>query len=141
MKNVTLITDGACNPNPGAGGWAVILRYGEKKRELWGHAANTTNNRMEMQALIEGLSALKERCQVTVRTDSKLVITLCEKTGHRWLSGKRKKAPKNTDLLERMMELQAQHDVRFEWVRGHCGDPDNERADYLAESASRRRAV
>ena len=138
MKHVTLITDGACNPNPGRGGWAAILRYGDARRELSGGAEFTTNNRMEMQAVIAGLSAIKERCAVTVRTDSKLVITVCELTGPRWVSGKKKKTPKNSDLLLELMALMQKHEVTFEWVKGHNGDPDNERADYLAEEQCRR---
>lgn len=138
MKHVTLITDGACNPNPGRGGWAAILRYGEARRELTGGAPFTTNNRMEMTAVIEGLGAIRERCRVTIRTDSQLVITLAYKTGPKWLSGKRRKAPKNPDLVEALMAAIAKHDVTFEWVRGHSGDPDNERCDFLAEDQCRR---
>ena len=116
----------------------MIRRCGKAEREISGAADHTTNNRMEMQAVIEGLQVIRERCRVTVRTDSKLVIVLCEKTGPRWISGMKRKAPKNGDLVERLMELMTKHEVEFEWVRGHTGDPDNERCDHLAEMQSRR---
>ena len=131
-----LFTDGACRGNPGPGGWGVILRSGSHEKELFGGEQSTTNNRMELRAAIEGLTALKRPSRVTVTTDSQYVrqgIT-------QWIEGwKRnqwrtsaKKPVKNQDLWQLLDELTSRHEVTWEWVKGHSGHPDNELADALA---------
>ncbi len=133
---VEIWTDGACKGNPGRGGWGALLRHGRHQKELYGGEAETTNNRMELRAVIEALSALKRPCQVVVHTDSQYV----QKGMSEWMDGwKRrqwrtadKKPVKNADLWQQLDELVAQHEVRWQWVRGHAGDPGNERADQLA---------
>jgi ribonuclease HI len=136
VKRVTIYTDGACRGNPGPGGWGAVLRYGERERELHGGEALTTNNRMELTAAIRALAALNERCAVDLHTDSEYVrrgIT-------EWLPGwKRKgwrtadrKPVKNAELWQQLELEAARHDVRWHWVKGHSGDPMNERADGLA---------
>ena len=136
MKQVEIFTDGACRGNPGPGGWGVLMRYGDAERKLYGGAANTTNNRMELQAAIEGLKALKERCQVSVTTDSIYVkngITTWldgwKKTG--WKTAGRKPV-KNVDLWQALDEQNQRHDVEWHWVKGHSGHRENELADQLA---------
>ena len=137
MKNVNLYTDGACSGNPGPGGWGAILRYAEHERELCGGEEQTTNNRMELTAVIEGLSALKEPCKVLLCSDSTYVINSIQKG---WVYGWQRKGWKksdgspalNVDLWERLLPLLKKHDVTFEWVRGHTGHPENERCDRLA---------
>jgi ribonuclease HI len=136
MADVEIFTDGACSGNPGPGGWGAILRYRGIEKELSGGEALTTNNRMELMAAIRGLEALKRRCRVKVTTDSQYVrdgIT-------RWLPAWRargwrtadKKPVKNRELWQRLDEAAAAHDVEWEWVRGHAGHRENERADALA---------
>lgn len=133
---VELFSDGACRGNPGPGGWGVILRAGEREREFWGGEARTTNNRMELQAVISGLQALRRDCEVHIVTDSQYVM----KGVTEWMAGwKRRgwqtasKAPvKNRDLWEQLDRELARHRVTWEWTRGHSGHPDNERADALA---------
>ena len=135
-KTITLYTDGACSGNPGPGGWACVLVYKDKEKELSGGAPETTNNRMEMTAVIEGLKALKEPCDVELYTDSKYVLEGATK----WLQGwqekgwKRadKKAVLNVDLWQLLADLFAQHKITWHWVKGHAGDPYNERVDALA---------
>lgn len=139
MKKITLITDGACSGNPGPGGWAAILRYGAHERILTGGAAMTTNNRMEVQAALEGLKALKEPCAVTLITDSQYLSNAVEKGWlENWMSNgwrtANKKPVKNVDLWQELMALLERHTVRFEWVRGHNNHPDNERCDTLARA-------
>jgi len=137
LKNVNLYTDGACSGNPGPGGWGAILRYAEHERELCGGEEQTTNNRMELTAVIEGLSALKEPCKVLLCSDSTYVINSIQKG---WVYGWQRKGWKksdgspalNVDLWERLLPLLKKHDVTFEWVRGHTGHPENERCDRLA---------
>lgn len=137
MKHVDIYTDGACRNNPGRGGWGAILVYGNKEKELSGGEPMTTNNRMELSAVIAALSALKERCAVTLTTDSQYVVNAIEKG---WLdSWKRngwRKSDKskvlNVDLWEKLIDLLDTHDVSFVWVRGHNGHPYNERCDVLA---------
>ena len=137
MKKVELFTDGACSGNPGAGGWAAILRYGNHEKELSGGEAQTTNNRMELTAVIRGLAALNERCNVVVTTDSQYVVNGIEKG---WAAGwKRngwrkadKKPALNADLWDILLNLLELHDVSFRWVHGHQGHPENERCDALA---------
>ncbi len=140
MKEVELYTDGACSGNPGPGGWGAILRYGTRERELSGAAPQTTNNRMELMAVIEGLSALKEPCRVTVTTDSRYVADGMQKGWARdwqkrgWVK-KDKKPALNPDLWERLLSLCELHTVTFVWVRGHAEHPLNERCDKLAVAA------
>ena len=133
---VTVYTDGACRGNPGPGGWGALLISGDHERELWGGERATTNNRMELLAAIRALEALKQRCSVELHTDSVYVrngITSWLKSWKRrgWKTSNNT-AVKNRDLLEQLEQLAAQHDVDWRWVRGHAGDPGNERADQLA---------
>jgi ribonuclease HI len=137
MKTVTITTDGACHPNPGFGGWAAVLRFGTAMRELSGAEANTTNNRMELRAVVEAMSVLKEPCRVVVRTDSKNTIAWCRPKAFA-KAKKRERLPEAFALVEKYRAAAARHDVTFEWVRGHAGDPDNERCDLLANDARRR---
>ena len=136
MKEVEIFTDGACRGNPGPGGWGVLMRYGKVERELYGGEADTTNNRMELQAAIEGLSALKERCRVILTTDSVYVkngitswLDAWKKKG--WKTAARKPV-KNVDLWQALDEQNQRHQVHWCWVKGHSGHPENERADQLA---------
>ncbi len=136
MSIVTIYTDGACRGNPGPGGWGALLIFYETEKEIFGGVAETTNNRMELCACIEALDQLSRRCRVRVFTDSTYV-----KNGiQSWLSNwKRnnwktaaKKPVKNRDLWEKLDQLSAKHDIEWRWVKGHAGDPGNERADQLA---------
>ena len=136
MKQVQVFTDGACSGNPGPGGWGAVLRFGDKERELCGGADDTTNNRMELTAAIEGLRALNEPCEVVLTTDSTYV-----KDGiTRWLANWKKngwktaakKAVKNQDLWQELDQQTSRHAVQWQWVKGHSGHPENERADALA---------
>ena len=136
---VAIYTDGACSGNPGPGGWGAVLLHGEHRREISGASADTTNNRMELTAAIRALEALKRRSDVALYTDSTYV-----KDGiTRWLPGWKakgwrtaSKSPvKNRDLWEALDALVQRHDVTWHWVRGHSGDPENERADALAREA------
>lgn len=137
MKKVEIYTDGACRGNPGVGGWGAVLKYGAFEREISGGEASTTNNRMELTAVISALSLLKEPCHVTLTSDSKYVIDAIEKG---WLDSWRKKGWKkadgkavlNVDLWEKIVELLAVHKVEFVWVHGHTGHKYNERCDELA---------
>ncbi len=143
MKSVTVYTDGACSGNPGPGGWAAVLMYGEHKRELSGGAASTTNNRMEMTAIISALSALKEPCTVELYSDSRYVLDALEKGwAVRWRRNgwKRNKseAALNPDLWETLLNLTERHDVHCHWVRGHADNPYNNRCDALAVAESRK---
>lgn len=137
MKNVEIFTDGACSGNPGKGGWGAVLRYQGKEKELCGGAADTTNNRMELTAVIEALSALKEPCDVTLTTDSKYVVDAVQKGWvYSWKKNGWRKADKkpalNVDLWEQLLPLLEKHKVNFVWVKGHNGHPENERCDTLA---------
>jgi ribonuclease HI len=133
---VEIHADGACKGNPGRGGWGVILIFKENRKELFGGAALTTNNRMELTAVIEGLAALKKPSQVRVFTDSQYVQKGISEWIHSWKKrGWRtadKKPVKNDDLWRRLDELANGHSVEWHWVKGHAGDPENERADLLA---------
>ena len=137
MKKVYIYTDGACSGNPGAGGWGAILRYGSAEKELSGAEPDTTNNRMELTAVISALEALKEPCEVILTTDSKYVcdgINLGWARSWRskgWIKSDRKPAL-NPDLWERLLELSEKHKITFVWVKGHAGHPENERCDRLA---------
>jgi len=134
--SVVVYTDGACKGNPGPGGWGALLRWKGHEKELFGGERDTTNNRMELTAVIQALSALKSRRQVAVYTDSVYVKNGITTWIHGWKQrGWRtadKKPVKNVELWQRLEALAAQHDVQWHWVRGHDGDPDNERADALA---------
>ena len=137
MKHVDIYTDGACRGNPGKGGWGAILVYSGKERELSGGEPSTTNNRMELTAAIEALSALKERCEVTLYSDSKYMIDAIEKKWvYSWREKGWKKADKspalNPDLWEKLLALLEKHEVSFVWVKGHNGHKYNERCDALA---------
>ena len=139
MKSVEIYTDGACRGNPGPGGWGATLESGEHFRELSGAEADTTNNRMELTAVIRALEALKRRAVVTVHTDSEYVrrgITewLPNWKARDWKTADRKPV-KNRDLWERLDELAVGHDIDWRWVKGHSGVPGNERVDALATAA------
>ena len=141
MKKVQIFSDGACSGNPGPGGWGTILRFGEYEKELSGGEKNTTNNRMELTAVIRGLEALKEPCEVDFYTDSKYIIDSVTKgwavkwKNNGWIKPDKKPAL-NPDLWERVLELLEVHKVTFYWVKGHAGHPENERCDRLAVAAS-----
>ena len=137
MKHVDIYTDGACRGNPGNGGWGAILVYAGVERELSGGERSTTNNRMELTAAIEALSVLKEKCEVTLYSDSKYMIDAIEKKWvYSWREKGWKKADKspalNPDLWEKLLSLIEKHDVTFVWVKGHNGHAYNERCDTLA---------
>ncbi|HOA34136.1 MAG TPA: ribonuclease HI [Clostridiales bacterium] len=142
---VRLYTDGACSMNPGPGGWCAILKYREHEKVLCGGEKSTTNNRMELTAVIEGLKALKRRCAVEIYTDSKYVADAITKG---WAESWRKKGWKkgdnspalNPDLWEQLLNLIAQHDVKIIWLRGHAGHPENERCDKIAVEQSKKYA-
>jgi len=140
VKEVTLITDGSCLGNPGPGGWAAILRYGEQSKELFGGESATTNNRMEMTAVIEGLNALSERCQVLVEIDSVYVKDGVTKWMAAWKRRGWKtasKAPvKNQDLWLKIDTAVSRHDIEWKWVKGHADHADNNRCDELARTAA-----
>ena len=140
-SEVEIIIDGSCLGNPGPGGWACILRYGEHERVLQGGVPEATNNRMELAAAIEGLRALKRTCQVTVLTDSDYVRRGITEFLPRWKNNGWRNASGgavvNQDLWEQLDELVGYHDVRWVHVRGHSGQPDHERCDALANSAAK----
>ncbi|WP_022981735.1 ribonuclease HI [Ideonella sp. B508-1] len=136
MSEVTIYTDGACKGNPGPGGWGAWMRWGEHEKELWGGEPQTTNNRMELTAVIQALTLLKRRCTVAIYTDSEYVRNGITSWIHGW---KRRgwrtadnKPVKNVELWQQLDSLVVQHDVAWHWVKGHAGDPGNERADALA---------
>ena len=139
--DVVIYTDGACKGNPGPGGWGALLRAGQAERELFGGAKNTTNNRMELTAVIQALSVLTRSCKVALYTDSEYVKNGITTWIHGWQRrGWRtadNKPVKNIDLWKRLDELAAAHQVEWHWVRGHAGDPGNERADELANRGVR----
>ncbi len=143
MKTVYLYTDGACSGNPGPGGWGAVLRWNQIEKELSGGEAETTNNRMELMAVIAGLQALKEPCEVHLTSDSKYVIDGLSKG---WAKGWRSRGWKKSDgkpalnpeLWARLLELCEKHTVHFHWIKGHAGHPENERCDRLAVEQSRR---
>jgi ribonuclease HI len=141
MKHIQLITDGACIGNPGPGGWACILRYGNSHKEKSGSEAHTTNNRMEITAAIEGLRALKERCSVEIVTDSEYLKNGATEWMVNWKRNgwktKGRKPVVNQDLWEELDALVSKHDVRWTWTRGHSNHADNNRCDELATEAAR----
>lgn len=144
-KKITLITDGACSGNPGPGGWAALLRYQDKERMVTGGEPNTTNNRMELQAIVEGLRAIKEPADVNIISDSKYVIDAFEKgwlenwmrTG--WKTAANKPV-KNKELWLDLLEATQRHAISWTWVKGHAGHEDNERVDQAAREEASRQA-
>lgn len=143
MSALTLVhmaTDGACKGNPGPGGWGVVIRAGESEKTLSGGEKLTTNNRMELTAAIKGLEALKRPCRVVLSTDSRYVMDGLTK----WLAGWQRNGwktaarqpVKNCDLWQELVAAAAPHTIRWEWVKGHAGHPENERADKLASDAA-----
>ena len=138
---ITIYTDGACSGNPGPGGYGAVMQYGNHRNELSGGFRKTTNNRMELLAVIEGLQALNRSCKVTVFSDSKYIVDAVNKgwakrwQANGWKRNKREKAL-NPDLWAMLLKLLDSHDVSLQWVKGHAGNPGNERADALAVAAS-----
>lgn len=136
MNKVELYTDGACSGNPGPGGWGALLRFNGVEKELFDGEAETTNNRMELMAVIEGLNALKRPCAVVVWTDSKYVQQGITQWIHNWKKNgwktAAKKPVKNDDLWKALDEAVTRHQVEWQWIKGHAGHPENERADALA---------
>jgi len=147
VKQVKIVTDGSCLGNPGRGGWACILRFNAHKRELYGYAPHTTNNRMELTAAIEGLKALKEPCEVEVVTDSEYVKNGITSWVRNWKlrdwMTKEKKPVVNRDLWEELDDVAAKHTTTWSWTKGHASHADNNRCDELAQMAAReqRRSV
>jgi ribonuclease HI len=140
VKRVSLITDGSCLGNPGPGGWAAILRFGEKKKEFFGYDPHTTNNRMELMAPIQGLLAIKEPCEVEITTDSEYVRQGATLSLPRWRAGHwwRGKYPlRNADLWIELDELVSIHQVHWLWTKGHADHEDNNRCDWLAQNGAR----
>ena len=143
MKTVTLYTDGACSGNPGPGGWGAILEFNGVEKELSGGEANTTNNRMELTAVIQGLQALKEPCIVELYSDSKYVIDgLSKGWAASWRKNGWRKADKkpalNPDLWEKLLNLVEKHELGYHWVKGHADNPYNNRCDQLAVTESQK---
>ena len=142
-KQIQLYTDGACSGNPGPGGWGVILKYKGVEKELSGGEAQTTNNRMELTAVISGLEALKEPCQVELYSDSKYIIDAIQQrwvykwAANNWMRNKKEPAL-NPDLWQRLLQQLERHQVTLHWVKGHAGHPENERCDALAVAAAAR---
>ena len=141
LQEVVIYTDGGCINNPGPGGYGVILLYKGHRKELTAGFRRTTNNRMEILAAIKGLEALKDRCRVIIYSDSQYLVNAIEQGwAHRWQENNwrrnRKEMAINPDLWERLLELCDKHEVRFQWVRGHAGTTENERADELARESA-----
>ena len=138
MKKVVIHTDGGCEGNPGPGGWAAILQYGNRTREISGGEPATTNNRMELQAAIAALRSLKESCEVVLHTDSEYLRKGVTEWMARWKARcwmlATKKAVKNEDLWRQLDELTARHKIQWCWLKGHAGHPLNERSDQLAQA-------
>jgi ribonuclease HI len=136
MKSVEIFTDGACRGNPGPGGWGVLLRYGDKERSLCGGEAETTNNRMELTAVIEGLKALKEPCEVVLTSDSTYVLKGIQEWLPNWKKRgwktAAKKPVKNADLWQQLDGVLGAHKIDWRWVKGHSGHRENDIADQLA---------
>ena len=136
MKEVIIYTDGACRGNPGPGGWGALIKFDSVHKEIFGGQNNTTNNQMELSAAIEGLSILKEPCTVELFTDSKYVMDGITQWIQNWKKNNwktsAKKEVKNKELWQQLDQLMAYHQVQWQWVKGHSGDPGNETADLLA---------
>ncbi len=141
LHQVQIYTDGGCLDNPGRGGYGVVLLYKNHRKELSGGFRRTTNNRMELLAAIKGLQALKGHCRVTVYSDSQYLVNAIEQgwarrwQAHQWWRNRKEKAI-NPDLWEQLLKLCEQHEVKFQWIRGHAGTPENERVDQLAREAA-----
>ena len=140
MKSVEIFTDGACKGNPGPGGWVALLRMGRHEKELSGGEPATTNNRMEMTAVIRALEALIEPCEVTIHSDSRYVIDGMTQWIHGWQKkgwvNSSKKPVRNADLWHELIEAARRHKITWQWVKGHNGHVENERADRLASAAA-----
>jgi ribonuclease HI len=142
MKHIKIYTDGACSGNPGPGGWGALLVYGETEKELSGGEKDTTNNRMEMMAVITALESLKSACKIDLYTDSKYVL----QGATEWMPGWKKKGwktadkkpVKNQDLWQRLDDAMLRHEIKWHWVKGHDGHVENERVDELARAAIQR---
>ena len=136
MKTVIIYTDGACRGNPGPGGWGVLIENGESSKQLYGGDISTTNNKMELTAAIMALKEIKEPCEIILYTDSKYVLQGIEEWIHNWKKrdwrGANKKPVKNIELWKELDELRDEHNIKWNWVKGHSGDPGNETADMLA---------
>jgi ribonuclease HI len=145
LPGVEIFTDGACRGNPGPGGWAALLRTGDKEREIAGGEPLTTNNRMELKAAIEALNALKRPCIVEIHTDSSYVRDGIMKWIHGWQrNGWRtadKKPVKNADLWQELLDAESRHQVKWHWVKGHSGHPENDRVDALACAEADRQKI
>ena len=143
MKTVEIFTDGACSGNPGPGGWGAVLRYNGVEKELSGGEANTTNNRMELSAVIFALEALKEPCHVVLYSDSQYVCNALKLgwakkwRANGWMRNKKEPAL-NPELWERLLTLCEKHELEINWVKGHAGHPENERCDRLAVAQSQK---
>ena len=142
MPEIEIYTDGACSGNPGAGGWGVILRCGEVEKELSGGATATTNNRMELTAVIEALKALKKQCRITLYTDSRYVMDGVNEwmpnwKNNGWRTSNKKSPVKNIELWQQLDTLLNGHEVKWVWVKGHNGHPENERVDALARGQAK----
>lgn len=141
MKSVEIFTDGACKGNPGPGGWGAILRYGTTEKEISGGESSTTNNRMEISAVLEALKCLKEPCHITLYSDSQYVCNALKLgwakkwKANNWMRNKKDPAL-NVDLWEELLKLYDMHKVDIVWVKGHAGHPENERCDRLAVAAA-----
>lgn len=143
MAEVEIFTDGACSGNPGAGGWGAILRCGTVEKELSGGDPDTTNNRMELTAVIEALKALKRGCALTIYTDSRYVMDgvlewMPNWKINNWRTTNKKSAVKNVDLWQELDQLLQNHQIKWVWVKGHNGHPENERVDTLARDESKK---
>ena len=141
LSHVEIATDGACKGNPGPGGWGAVIRSGRHEKDLSGGTPETTNNRMELTAVIEALNALKRPCRVTLSTDSRYVMDGLTKWIHGWRRNgwktAAKKPVKNADLWQALVTAAERHRIEWVWVKGHAGHPDNERADRLASDAAK----
>lgn len=143
MKQVTIYTDGACSGNPGPGGWGAILRYRNIERAISGGEAETTNNRMELTAVLRAFSLLKEPCEVTLCSDSKYVMDgLSKGWAESWRRNGWRKSDKkpalNTDLWQQLLEAVQPHEIHYQWIKGHAGHPENERCDAMAVAESQK---
>lgn len=146
MPKIEIFTDGACSGNPGAGGWGAILRCGEVEKELSGGDIDTTNNRMELTAVIEALKALKRECEITIYTDSRYVMDgvlswLPNWKCNGWRTANKKSPVKNIELWQELDKLLSEHRIKWVWVKGHNGHVENERVDKLARDEAKKRIV